>query len=209
MCEDIILMLTAGSGISNFLHAVPHSSFMDMTVCYFRRSETWEDGEHTGFDLDILLNREMRARGIEDTDSLYESALANTEKYLPPVVEKMAGGMICITNDQHVFGAAAMMYEGLLQNVSELMGSDMYVIPSSVHEVICVEPEKADPADIYEYIRYANKKCLEPRDVLSNSLYYYDAAQQKLMIAYGEQDHGVCISGAASRKVCWHMRRCE
>lgn len=188
MNEDIVLMLTAGNGIKQFLHVVPHSRFLDMTVCYYRMREVWEKGERTGFDLDMLMNREAKRRGITDMSSLYENALENTEKRLTPVVEQMADGIVCITNSQHIFGAAAMMYNGLLQNVSDLMGTDMYVIPSSIHEVVCVRPEKADPADIWAYIRYANRECLEAKDVLSDSLYYYDASQQKLMIACSEQN---------------------
>ena len=191
MNDDIILMLTNQHMIGRGIFAIPHSTFLDMNVCFMTRTETLEHGEVTGFDLDTLLYREAEKRGIKDMEKLTEQALVNTERYLPPVVEQISEGMICITNDQHTFGAAAMMYKGLLQNVSETMGSDMYILPSSIHEVICIKPDMNDPGDLYEYIQYVNKECLEPKDVLSRSLYYYEADRQRLLIAYGDRNQAV------------------
>ena len=67
-----------------------------------------------------------------------------------------------------------------------MMGSDMYIVPSSIHEVVCIASDLADPADIYEYIQYSNREYLAAKDVLSGSLYYYEAERDNLTIAYSE-----------------------
>ena len=186
MNEDIVLMLTGWKELKRHLDEIPNRDFMDMTVCYLIAQESWENGREAGLDLRTLLDRDLKNRNISNMEELYRTALQNTEELFPAEIHMVADGMYCITNDQHTFGATAMMYPDKLKSVSELIGSDMYVVPSSIHEVICIAPEAVDPADIYDYIQYSNKEYLAPKDVLSSSLYYYEASQQCLTIAYSE-----------------------
>ncbi|MBQ3281622.1 MAG: hypothetical protein IJH41_04370 [Eubacterium sp.] len=186
MNEDIVMMLTGWKEIRKHLDHIPHSSFMDLTVCYLTVHDSWEDGKKTGMDLETLVDCDLESRDIRDMDELYKTALLNTERLFPARVQQVSDGMYCITNDQHTFGATAMMYPAQLKEVSRLMGSDMYIVPSSIHEVICIDPDAADPSDIYDFIRYSNREYLAQKDVLSNSLYYYEAPRDRLTIAYSE-----------------------
>lgn len=42
------------------------------------------------------------------------------------------------TNKKKVFGAAVMLYPNFLDHVREVIGSNFYVIPSSIHEILIV-----------------------------------------------------------------------
>lgn len=190
MDDNIVLMLTGWKELKKHLDVIPHSTFLDITVCYLIAHDTWEAGRKTGIDMETLTDKDAARRKITDMDELYDTALANTERIFPAEVHHVAEGMYCITNSQHTFGAAAMMYPDKLREVSEMMGSDMYIVPSSIHEVICISPDLADPTDIYEYTQYSNRQYLAAKDVLSDSLYYYEAARQRLTIAYSEDSAG-------------------
>ena len=41
-----------------------------------------------------------------------------------------------LTNKSRINGAAGIMYEGVLKKLADKLESDMYILPSSIHEVI-------------------------------------------------------------------------
>jgi hypothetical protein len=185
--NDIVLMLTGWNEINKHLDEIPHRKILDITVCYLTAKERHENGEITGFDMETLVRDEAEKRGLSDEEELYSLALKNTKRMFPVCVHAVTDGMICITNSGHTFGAAAMIYDNELAEAAKIMDSDMYIVPSSIHEVLCIDPNEIDPADIYEYIQYSNRECLAPKDVLSGSLYYYDRERRRLTIAYSDK----------------------
>ena len=66
-----------------------------------------------------------------------------------------------------------MLYRESLANISEMMESDLYVIPSSVHEIITLPVEDASADKLRKMIYEANRTVLEAGDMLSDTLYYY------------------------------------
>ena len=48
-----------------------------------------------------------------------------------------------LTNKQAVHGAAVMLYEGELRKVSDRLGGDLAILPSSLHEVLLRPPGRA------------------------------------------------------------------
>ncbi len=63
------------------------------------------------------------------------------------------------------------------------MGGDFYIIPSSVHEVILMPhdgmlPEEAMKEMIYDI----NRTQVEPEEMLSDSLHYYDAEKKEIRV---------------------------
>lgn len=48
-----------------------------------------------------------------------------------------------ISNNKGINGAVSMLYEDGLHDLAEKLGSDLYIMPSSIHEVIAVSTDKA------------------------------------------------------------------
>lgn len=46
--------------------------------------------------------------------------------------------MYVISNDKGINGAVSMLYEDGLHDLAEKLGSDLFILPSSVHEVIAI-----------------------------------------------------------------------
>ncbi|MDE6186451.1 MAG: hypothetical protein K2G39_13645, partial [Lachnospiraceae bacterium] len=69
------------------------------------------------------------------------------EDFLKEVWEQEVGEtkmpMYVLTNKQKLYGAACMLYPGVLKGFAEKINRDFYILPSSVHEVILV-PADAD-----------------------------------------------------------------
>ena len=78
-------------------------------------------------------------------------------------------------------GAGVLAYPDFFDKaVAELDGS-FWLIPSSVHEFILIKDDgKAKAADLNKMIRDVNKSVLEPRDILSEQCYHFDAIEKTL-----------------------------
>lgn len=86
-----------------------------------------------------------------------------------------AGSMFVLTNESGIFGASALLYPGVIDRISEILGVGFYILPSSVHEVIIlpdVGNHNAD--DLKQMVMQANRTVVEPKDVLSDNVWYYN-----------------------------------
>lgn len=85
------------------------------------------------------------------------------------------GSMFVLTNESGIFGASALFYPGVIDRISEILGVGFYILPSSVHEVIIlpdVGNHNAD--DLKQMVMQANRTVVEPKDVLSDNVWYYN-----------------------------------
>lgn len=74
-------------------------------------------------------------------------------------------------------GAGVLAMPCMLEAIRESMG-DFVIIPSSVHEIICIPPAiyvNRDIDEIREMVHEVNGTVLEPMDVLSEDVYMFDA----------------------------------
>jgi len=84
--------------------------------------------------------------------------------------------MWVLTNESKMYGASTIFYDGLMESISELLGSDLYIIPSSLHEVILMKaPLPQFEGFMQSQIRSINSdsSIMSREDVLSDKLYYY------------------------------------
>ena len=59
--------------------------------------------------------------------------------------------------------------------LGRVLGKDLYIIPSSVHEVILRPKEQVDDvADLRRVIREVNRSVVEKKERLSDNVYTYD-----------------------------------
>ncbi|MBR1861443.1 MAG: hypothetical protein IJ796_06250 [Lachnospiraceae bacterium] len=96
-----------------------------------------------------------------------------------------------LTNKSMSYGAAAILYPKELESFADEHGSSLYIIPSSVHEVILL-PDNADIyadlpreeriSSIKEMIAQVNDTELPKEDFLSYSLYYYDREEKRVSV---------------------------
>ena len=184
------------------LREVFHIRFMDLAMA-FRLAVDGKEGEFGSMLLPTIWVKEW---GIE-AEKLVETAMKNTMDKYPVMVRSLESmvpwirkaeqkrepqddneipeeepRMYVISNDQLTYGAAAILYDGVLEQMAEQTGSDLVILPSSVHEVI-VLAEEADDEAIESYRRMVsdiNHSIVEPGEILSFSIYYYDHINGRL-----------------------------
>ena len=81
--------------------------------------------------------------------------------------------MYVMTNSLRSNGAACITYPGVIREFAEKVQKDVYIIPSSVHEVILIPGTDWNRGEIDDLIHEVNKTQLDPVEILSNHVYVY------------------------------------
>ena len=131
--------------------------------------------------MEFMIKNIMGDKGLDEC--AFDEALDNLNKngfhYAKPESD-----IWIITNSCGVNGAASILYEENLYNLAELIGKDLYILPSSIHEVIAVPVKDDIDADGLARIVYeANHEAVDEGDRLSNQVYYYSMSDHILRMA--------------------------
>ena len=111
------------------LRQVPHKEMMDLSIVY---RIIVQQGEH-GMMTVLVDNRILNELGFTQ-EELEQLAYQNTSRMFPAEISKMADFLYVMTNSQNMFGATALVYDNYLQKMAQTIGSNFFIIPSSVHE---------------------------------------------------------------------------
>lgn len=91
--------------------------------------------------------------------------------------------MKVLSNHKRIYGATCMIYPGALRAAAQSAGENLFILPSSVHEVILL-PESAvdDRQFVRDMVREINATQVEPEEVLSGNLYFFDLHKNRIEI---------------------------
>mgnify|MGYP004512207321 CR=1 FL=1 len=190
------------------LDKVPHRQFMDISIIY----KIIINKDQRGIQSMEVTDRLAGLLGMNE-GQLFRCAVENTKRIFPTTVRNLKDvlkdmclnydvpyddiGMILadqamwvISNTACNNGAANMLYENVLHELAEKLGSNLYILPSSVHEVIAVPTELGGPGELAELVNQANMQCVSPTERLSNHVYYYDRDLRKLTLAADVLEQG-------------------
>lgn len=185
----------------DFLDTVPMREVLDLAVVYYYRVE---DEELSGATC-VIRNEDVERWGVTE-EELWDLASVNTPRDEPAKIRGicdslreyyivngkddpeslsemedvlcMAGmaPMHILSNRSQVFGAACILYPDTMKKLSKEFKRDLYVLPSSIHEVILMPAEELyDPDDLSVMVREINETEVLPQEVLSDHVYRYFA----------------------------------
>ena len=183
------------------LKEVPHDLYLDLAVVYVIRITDVFDTPGN-----IMIRNDLAGKIGISHDRLRESAFENLKREghvtstLADILKGIFGNiselpdgdfceptsfkMYVITNDSKCFGANCLLDNEVFVELSDRLGSDLYVLPSSVHEVICVEAaDSIDPVDLAELVRSVNMSTVSDEDYLSDTVYRFRKEDRQLAIA--------------------------
>ncbi len=121
-------------------------------------------------DIMTMLMELYNARFGEEGDEDYKAVLEGIRDGA-----KERGKMYVLSNQSRNNGASVITYPGMLHDIGESLGSDFYIIPSSIHEVIILPViEDSDHGYLLSaMVKEVNETKLEPENVLSDHAYRY------------------------------------
>lgn len=121
-------------------------------------------------------------------DYLKDKAPGTLPDDLISEIEHMENGengvsMFVLTNDTGINGATCILYDNVIRNFAKVQESNIFILPSSVHEVMLV-PENAETETEFleALVREANDSAVGLIDLLSDNIYYYDRERDECML---------------------------
>ena len=203
--DNVIFVLVNTEQNKELLANVPSKPFQDLSVI-FRWVMSQDERGMVGT---IVTTRLMEAAGLT-VEGLMEHAIENTKRICPPKIISMQKAMLevnpenfepelvelleqmeedskettwIITNEAGINGASAMLYEENLHKLAEKMGTDMYLLPSSIHEWLVVSVDKEKPEVLADMVQEINMERVRLEERLSNNVYHYDKDLRKVTMA--------------------------
>lgn len=180
------------------LQSRPHRLFLDMAVAYYIMA-----GEEMNQLGNINITNNMMKMWKVSESQLFEDSMRNTPGILKCMVMPMSevveeiynkmkgidennsnetgfvncdkGEMLYVaSNTKRVNGAGVLLYKNLMEQFSEIIGDDFYILPASIHETILV-PCITDmcESELLQMVREINENEVDDEDVLSNNIYRY------------------------------------
>ena len=192
--EKVFLRLVNYTKNKKLLEGCPHDRVEDLAVTYhFIVSNDPAQGLST-----IRIDYSNMGYFNLTEESLKQHAVKNTERLFPAVFEKVEYllrsyikshfpentdnsfpffgeiPMYVLTTDSRLNGAACILYNGMLERIRKSIGSDFYIIPSSVNELLIVPTDTGMNADsLNDMLRCVNKEEVPDTEILSDNIYRY------------------------------------
>ena len=175
------------------LQEIPHLPFLDLAVIFYSLLTDTPVGHATV----LIRNSHLELWG-KNTSWLYEAAKENTEKLLPKrlvsmedMIYELSEGkqeaeyagvpMYVLTNSRKSFGAACLLYDGVLGECFRRLEESYYLIPSSVHEVILIPASAVgDSRELCALVQEMNRTQVRSTEVLSDTVYLYSEEIRRL-----------------------------
>ncbi len=164
------------------LENLAHIQWEDLAITFFYVGEEGKEEDHPM----PVFREDLTAWGL-DCYGLLRQALLESRRLHPPILRPMreilqledflpqeAVPLYVLTCKEAGYGAATMLYPGLMAEIAERLKGDLYVIPSSVHELILMQADQLwEPGELLSVIMEVNRTAVLPGDFLANSLYLF------------------------------------
>lgn len=215
--ENIIFTLVNAEQNKELLENVPHREFEDLAIVYRWNVGTDSNGLYTNIITNEFAEKigksepELYELAKENTNRIFPSEVRNMAEVIGEIIFGEDGeympedeefknmmnetpdekSMYVITNKARLFGAAAMLYEDNLHDLSQQIDSDLYILPSSVHEVIAISDKFGDADELADMVYEVNMEQVSIEERLSNQVYHYDKEARTLRLATDKFDRKI------------------
>ncbi len=122
---------------------------------------------------DVLIDM-MFPDGVKENDPM--------SFMLPPEEENPS--MYVLSNGDKLNGASALLDSKTMEDISEKLGGDFIILPSSIHECIVLPVNKDfDQHTLENMVQDVNSSQVAPEERLSDHVYMYDSVEKELVLA--------------------------
>lgn len=130
---------------------------------------------------------ELFQRALENTQNSDEVKFQSMNEVMSEIMTGNAEAdfdspMYVLTNKDTQYGATVALYPDVLKQVSRQIGSDYYILPSSVHELLILRKKDCDltEKELRSMVREINQSIVEPEEILGNEVFEYRADMDKV-----------------------------
>lgn len=177
---------------------IPSIPFCDLSIVFYLRFQGGEEGINAG----IPITKQLMERFGKDENALYEQALKNLEQSgtqvmsitgmmlqkkefegipteeLSEMQDFLDNKMYVLTNKGCYFGAAVILLDSVKKKLAQIFKTDVYILPSSVHELICCPAENdVDREELLQMVHDVNRDFVLKEEWLSDSVYMFNRSE--------------------------------
>lgn len=185
------------------LNDVPHIKILDLAIVFYCLISCDATGNAT-----ILIHNNHEKMWNVSTEELLGVARENNPKLLSANLKTMeevlkeiltedlseeinsltddsedSTKMYVLTNDNKLHGAICMFYPHVLKNLSDKLERDLYILPSSIHEVIIIPVSGNHRVEeLQAMVCEVNDTQVSKEEILSYEVYFYDRKLDEIIL---------------------------
>lgn len=187
-----------------FLKNIPYREFCDLALIVYialeeakngqatitvnnRNLETWNVTKEQVFDAAFMNAYENTPPRLEKITTVMRELLKEkfldmqdeeVEEEIDRIIDLMEEnddrGMYVLTNSIKLNGACYIVYEEYLRKFANSINSDLYILPSSIHEILLIPMDcGVDKKELENMVHDINIAELSPGEVLSDNVYEF------------------------------------
>ncbi len=203
--DQLFIRVSSADRNENLLKKIPHQFQDDLVITYHVAVDMNQEGMgSTTVTNDMLKNygitlEQLHADAMENSPKMMPVHVA----IMGSVVQQLFGGgpeemlhdgtpeniaeivaesvrvndpMVIVTNQQMMNGASAIFYPGVMEQISEGLQGDFFILPSSTHEVLIVADDgNFDYPSLKDMVQQVNASEVSPEERLADDVYHYDS----------------------------------
>lgn len=193
------------------LEKIPYVKYLDLAITFHCLVRDDSDGigtiritnehiQHWGvtkqqlLDLAILNTRNLFPHSIKSMEEVIygmikEEYKSRPEDSLPEIVDTCFENfssskehrMYILTNQKGINGATCLLYDHVLKEFAEKIQTDLYILPSSIHEVILIPYSNSlSKETLSDMVMDVNRTQVARDEVLSDRIYFYSRKKDSL-----------------------------
>ena len=182
------------------LKKVPYREFLDLAVIYYvtldglsesgtaaftvsdQNMEVWRKDENALYQMAVSNMRLDGEPVFEDMEEIIRSMIPDAMPDLAVGIPKIRSYIL--TNPKKVFGAVELLDESTLKEISDKLGGDFIVLPSSLHESIIIPADgSVSYQEFADIVTDINRNMVSIVERLSDHVYLYERKEGTLRIA--------------------------
>lgn len=201
-CKDMIVMRLHNKQMNyELIKDCPYEVFNDLIITYHYMVEFGETSvasiriTNSIFEAWNVNREEFRDNAMSNTVRLFPPKVCYIRDMIKNLINTVGGydieisdfvfdedyiedesfmNMFVVTNCQCNFGAIAFLYNGLLKCIADKLQSDLIILPSSIHEIICMKKtEDTNVHELLSMVKEVNDTHVKLEEILGYNLYIY------------------------------------
>jgi len=192
--DKIAFRLVSKKANEELLQDVPWFPFLDLAVIFHIHLGRSAGNQVTS----VIHNHQLNEWNIS-TAELFRIAKINTPKLYPGAITRLehlifglnpensdiypvdspVPSIYVLTNQNGINGASCLLYENTIKDFADRIGSDLIILPSSIHEVLLIPDSSSfDYRTFRDMVRTINAHDVAKEEILSDELYLYRRSEK-------------------------------
>jgi hypothetical protein len=156
---------------------------------------------------DVTLE-ELKTLAVQNTEELFPASIKSMEEVLagilsegvldsseenitedlslhllPNIKNNTQPKMYILTNQKGINGASCLLYENVIRQFAQKINSDLYILPSSIHEIILIPKDLSMNKETFtKMVEDVNRTQVAAEEVLSDHVYHYSRENDRILM---------------------------